>query len=85
MGATPKPLPAALMEVVKGDKFVKLDDWQISIDPKFPNRVLWLHHHLDYQYACIGEPLACRMCLKEIPPPILTLGLLQRIGLERGE
>ena len=65
-----------------------MGEWEISFDLEYPDRLLWVHVHSEWEnslYACIGDPLACRACQKEIPEEILTLGTLQRIRLERGE
>ena len=76
------------MDVAKGKNWVRIGDWEISIDTDYQDKLLWVHFHAGFPhdgFGCVGDPLACRMCGTKIPEKIQMLGLLQRVRLEREE
>ena len=78
------------MKVLKGKNFIQIGEWDITLDPDYPDRIAYFHLHGDSGdaspfYVCLGDPPACRYCQKEIPKEIAMLLALQRIRLERGE
>ncbi len=79
-----------MKHVEKGDNSIQFDDWEMSLNKEFKDYILWVHIHSHSKvygdaFACVGDPLACRNCGLEIPKGILMMGLLQRVGLERGK